>query len=574
MIVEENGETTARASTWAEIFGRRNRPIWTAISVGALASALLPLGLAWRLDIPIRDPVTGYVLGVPLGHLLFAILTPAGALATLVFKLSERMSKEREMAQKDDENLSLRRGIDRDGINQALGDFHQWALMTLDPNHTRVAWRMIVSLAGTAPEVAGQAVELAWERVIALLREGCPLGCEDKTFHIHDIGPWILAAPVDSLQSLLALPDISRMPRRLDISGDLIPVRLPEAFEFQMGPGHRLDLSRLIAVAGRELRLRVAGAPGARVDLPQVPLGATLHVEVSGSVHLVGVSVEGTVEFAPWANDPAGTVDYVILDVAGVGKEGQLNLRSLGCRGAWEIRAGTVRGRCLVGLEAGAASRLSLLASLDRDEGGSLAVQGSVCEGSAVTLDVTELGGDATEDTAALVVESLRVDDASSVVIDHQLSAAGAAYGGIVVKGSGCFTSHVRFPPGLASGEVTVSRIELDSAGSSNHPCFELVFTGTETFGGESVRVRELDLKGGHIVVRGPGSAPDAGMPIPGVVAVDGKGHGTLQVSATRPGVPTEGSTGPVTQVRFVGELDDLLIDSRSTAVSLERVAR
>lgn len=63
-------------------------------------------------------------------------------------------------------------------------------------------------------------------------------------------------------------------------------------------------------------------------------------------------------------------------------------------------------------------------------------------------------------------------------------------------------------------------------------------------------------------------------MPIPGVVAVDGKGHGTLQVSATRPGVASEGSTGPVTQVRFVGELDDLLIDSRSTEVGLERARR
>lgn len=172
-MISYDGAETTRSSSWTEIFSR-NWTIWIAIGFGIIISGAVPLVLALRFDITVKNPATGYILGVPAGHLLVAILTPAGALATLVFKLTERLAKEREMAQKDDENLSLRRGIDRDGINQALGDFHQWALMTLDPNHTRVAWRMIVSLAGTAPEVAGQAVELAWERVIALLREGCP----------------------------------------------------------------------------------------------------------------------------------------------------------------------------------------------------------------------------------------------------------------------------------------------------------------------------------------------------------------------------------------------------------------
>jgi len=260
VIAYDGGEAT-RSSSWTEILSR-NWTIWIAIGFGIVISGAVPLALAHCFDIPVKDPATGYILGVPAGHLLVAILTPAGALATLVFKLTERLAKEREMAQKDEENLSLRRGIDRDGINQALGDFHQWALMTTDPSHTRVAWRMIVSLAGTTPEVATQAVELAWERITELLRDGCPLGCGDNGRHIHDLGPWIPAAPVDSLRELLMLPDIRQMPRQLRLSSDVIPVRLPEAFDFELGPGHWLDLSRLISVSERDVHLRVSGAPG------------------------------------------------------------------------------------------------------------------------------------------------------------------------------------------------------------------------------------------------------------------------------------------------------------------------
>ena len=575
-----------RVSPYWRVFTRTTSPVWVAILLGVAGSAYAPFFFANYFDVPIKDPATGLVFGVPLGHLLVAVLTPAGALATLVFKLGERSARERELEQKDEENFSLRRGVDREGVNQALTDFHHWALLTLDPNHTRVAWRMIVSLAQSAPEVGIQAVDLAWERISALLREGCPLGCEQRDFHIHDVGPWLLAAPVDSLRTLLRLPRMLEQAHEMRLPSDLIPVRLPQVLDLDLGPAHVLDLGRLIMVADREFELRIHGAPGAQVVLPQVPLGTRLRVQVTGSVKLEGASVDGTLHLSALGSCPPEETRFVELSIKGVSDTGTVAVSTEGKSVSWNASLGAVAGTCVVDLLSPRSTRFQLGADLIRSVGGTITLTGSLFDVSSVELRLKDVDSDYSLGSSGLVIESLSVAESSRVDIFHELASAGAAYRGIVVGDSSVFAAHVAFPPGTISGEIIASDVELSGVArrgvrglDNSAPRFEICFTSENTFGGESLRIRNLRAEGGCIRVVGPVDAGSAGMPIPSLVTLDGTGDGTLWVEATAPGHTEDGkggkrSTEACTEVLFVGELDALTIDEQSTGVNLERTRR
>lgn len=346
--------------------------------------------------------------------------------------------------------------------------------------------------------------------------------------------------------------------------------------EFELRPRQVLDLSQcrltksLTDQSGESIEMRIQGESGSQFILPLVEAGLDVQILVCGSVHLRAKEVQGTVSLAPWNREDQEMEGSVSVTVELISVGGLLHVANLGRGEHLKVDLVNVRGKAELTLAASGKGSVEAAAKVDRSEGGQVLISGVVEDDARVELRVTEVG-DALENGVVSTLSSVGVLGSARVVMCHEVIGEAARYSNLSIEDAGVLEVRLAFPPALVGGEVTIDGLTL-KAGPRHNPALGLALESGATLGGEVVTFRDLEASGGLVQVNGPGSAPQAGLAVPGRVSIGaaaGQARGVncaVRVTSLSPDFLNEGER-PLTTVRLDDEMPGLHIDAPGCAV-------